>query len=131
MTSLHDFRRALDTTVSSIKHKRDHLRLVLETITLNNIRRTYPCITIVWLDEYLRSTLISVDLIPVTIFKDTVRGSFPNHNFLPIIQEQHMISENHKSPQNAKKEEADNYDRSPPSIRKISPCLFSIIDQNP
>ena len=74
----------LETIVSKMK-KMDYPRLALERMNLNT-EGSYPCLHITWVDEHLRNTHISIDLVPSQHLD--APDTLPPHNFLSLSREE-------------------------------------------
>ena len=78
-------KHALESVVSKM-NSMHHPRLSLESMNILTVGRLYPCLYITWVDEHLRNTHISIDLVLANPLGKPV--TLPHHNFLPLPRQQ-------------------------------------------
>ena len=80
---LFDVEKTLKAAVLKMTNTH-HPSLALKRMNLST-RGSFPCLYITWVDEHLRSTLISIDLVFAEPLDKPV--TLPHHNFLPVPRE--------------------------------------------
>ena len=118
------FQDRLQKMVSKMAKRAYHLRLSIDSLTVN-CRGFYPCLNIEWVDEELRNTNISIDLILVVPLRLPV--SLPHHNFLPVPRDHQPndgVSPQRVSLQNQDTEIVDHGEGSTTKTKNV-PRLFT------